>query len=72
MGIHTKTIGILEDQKRCEAILAALLLNYNKEFIKRRFGITRHQLDHIIDVYETSLTNENEGLRTCEPDAEQG
>jgi hypothetical protein len=55
MGIHTKTIGILEDQKRCEAVVAALLLNYNKEYIKRHFKISRQQLNHIIDVYETSF-----------------
>jgi hypothetical protein len=51
MSIHTSTIKILEDVKRCDAIVAALLLDYNKEHIKRRFGITRHQLDHIINFY---------------------
>ena len=68
MSIHTSTIKILEDIKRCDAVVAALLLDYNKEYIKRHFRISRHQLNHII---ETKLKNENERLRACEPDAVQ-
>ena len=77
MGIHTSTISIIEDQKRCEAVVAALLLDYNKEYIKRHFKITRQQLDHIIDIYnlnenQEEMQYENERLRTCKPDAVQG
>ena len=54
MSIHTSTIKILEDIKRCDAVVAALLLDYNKEYIKRHFRISRHQLDHIIAFYNAS------------------
>ena len=68
MSIHTSTIKILQDEKRCDAVFAALLLDYNKEYIKRQFGISRQQLNHII---KTKLRNENERLRACQPDAVQ-
>ena len=68
MSIHTSTIKILEDIERCDAIVTALLLDYNKEYIKRHFRISRQQLNHII---KTKLKNENERLRACEPDAVQ-
>ena len=72
MGIHTSTIKILEDVKRCDAIVAALLLDYNKEHIKRRFGITRQQLDHIVNFYnQDEMKNENKRFRASEPDVEQ-
>ena len=76
MSIHTSTIKILEDIERCDAIVTALLLDYNKEYIKRHFRISRQQLDHIIEFYNLNENQdennyEDEGLRTCQPDAEQ-
>jgi len=54
MGLSTKIIVALEDKALCKAVLDALARDYNKELIKRRFQISRRQLERIIETKEKS------------------
>ena len=49
MGIRTKTILKLENRELCKAVLRDLEKKYNKELIKRRYNISRRQLERIIE-----------------------
>ena len=52
MNLYTKTILRLEDKDLCESVIQALAQNYNKELIKRRFNISKRQLERILEQHE--------------------
>ncbi len=54
MGLHTKTIKKIEDSDLCNAVLRAIAMNYSRRYIQRTYGVTRRELERIIQYHAGS------------------
>jgi len=53
MGLHTRTVNILEDKKLCDRIINYLTdNNYSKVWIQNKFLVTRHEISRILEMNE--------------------
>ena len=57
MGLHTKTIKKIEDSDLCTAILRALQLNYSHRYIQQNYGVTRRELERIIQYHTGQMAD---------------
>ncbi len=60
MGLHTATIEILEDDRLCAAVMKAVGRNYSNRYIQRQFGVSRRQLERIVQTY----SNPQNGMKS--------
>ena len=52
MLLNTKTIEILENKQLCEKVMSDFRKGYNKEYLKRKYGISRRHIEQIIKTYK--------------------
>lgn len=57
MGLHSATIQILEDSRLCDNVMKAVRRNYSRRYIQQRYGVSRRQLERIIQVYSDQMAS---------------
>ncbi|MDP8205697.1 MAG: hypothetical protein P9L92_03455 [Candidatus Electryonea clarkiae] len=58
MALHLKTTEKLEDRKLCDAVSRAVRLDYSRIYIQRTFGVSRRELERIIQYHVEFDDNE--------------
>ncbi|MCB2211368.1 hypothetical protein KQI52_04590 [bacterium] len=59
MGLHTATIEILENDRLCVEVMKAVGRNYSNRYIQRQFGVSRRQLERIVQTYSNPQNSRN-------------
>ena len=58
MGLHTRTVNILEDKQLCDRILDCLKNNnYSKVWIQDKFDVSRHEISRILEMNNNKQFN---------------
>ena len=59
MSLHTQTAEVLENQKLCIRVIEALERQYPRRFIQRNYGVTRRQLERIVEYHDNGKLSSN-------------